>query len=145
MYKKKEKGKKLSKVFLSVLVVAILVVVLPVNTYAGTSTPKTNWNLKSDGQYNFSGQANNSKLYTNYRFTGVGKAKISVRNHNSSVLVVKIVEVGTGIAGTNKTIQTVRIPAKGTTTWTNSDFKSSKKYYLTFGSPSDFSGYIKKA
>lgn len=59
-------------------------------------------------------------------------------------ILVVVLPVNT-YAGTNKTIQTVRIPAKGTTTWTNSDFKSSKKYYLTFGSPSDFSGYIKKA
>lgn len=137
--------RRVSKIMISMFLIVLMVLVTPVETYAGTFTPTSVWKLNTKGQYNFEGKASWSKLYTNYKFTGVSSVKIKVSNkHSSKQLVVKVIEVGTVLLGTNKTVQTVKVPVSGTTTWTKS-ISSSEKYYLSFSAPSNFSGYIKKS
>lgn len=109
----------------------------------GTSAPRNVWNLASKGRYNFSGQAKYDNLYSNYKLTGVSRAKIAVYNYSSSTLTLKVVKDGflySTVLSTQVAGNTTKNPA---VFYVNLD--ASKNYILIFMSPSNFSGYIEKA
>lgn len=109
----------------------------------GTSAPRNVWNLASKGRYNFSGQAKYDNLYSNYKLTGVSRAKIAVYNYSSSTLTLKVVKDGflySTVLSTQVSGNTTKNPA---VFYVNLD--ASKNYILIFMSPSNFSGYIEKA
>lgn len=108
----------------------------------GTSAPRNVWNLASKGRYNFSGQAKYDNLYSNYKLTGVSRAKIAVYNYSSSTLTLKVVKDGflySTVLSTQVAGNTTKNPA---VFYVNLD--ASKNYILIFMSPSNFSGYIEK-
>ncbi|KYG90733.1 hypothetical protein A0U40_07100 [[Bacillus] sp. KCTC 13219] len=115
----------------------ILVLTDKVTTY-GTDRPLSKWDLSTNGKYNFSGGASNSTLYTDYYFTGKNQVTLVIKNNSfSNFLDVGLAEVsllgGTvwgAQIGLGKTL-TITIPVD-----------SSKKYYLAFGAPSNFTGSI---
>lgn len=114
-----------------------------ITTY-GTKEPKQNWNLSTKGRYNFSGVAENNSLFSNYKLTGVSRAKISVYNYSSETLYMSVLKDGLIF---NQTIQSNQIAgnttSKPVTFYVNLD--SSSKYILFFEAPCNFKGYIEKA
>lgn len=108
----------------------------------GVSKPSKNWDLNSQGRYNFSGNSYGQDLYSNYNLTGVEKARIYVKNNRSTSLTVKLLKSQTGI---DWSVSTMKIAAGEEATWTASNLDKSAKYILKFYGPSDFSGWIEKA
>lgn len=108
----------------------------------GVSKPSKDWNLSSQGRYNFSGNSYGQDLYSNYNLTGVNKVKIYVKNNYSRTLTVKLLKSQTGI---DWSVSTMKIDGGEEATWTASGLDSSAKYILKFYGPSDFSGWIEKA
>lgn len=109
---------------------------------AGTSAPSSTWNLraKKDGKYKGSGSCNSVDLYSNYKFTGVSKMKISVTNKSKKKNIkVKVYKD----KWLDSCVSTVTIPPNGNTTWAVST-SSSKKYFLRFFKPAEFSWSIKE-
>ncbi|MDO9100084.1 MAG: hypothetical protein Q7V53_04980 [Caldisericota bacterium] len=133
---------KRSKMVWVALLFSLMVFALPATAHAGLGVPSSVWNLSTQGQYNFSGLAEASTLYSNYKFTGVTSTKISVSNKStSSNLKVQLVRDD---AVFDTAVSTVTIPKNGTSTWTVTGLSSSNRYYLKFYAPSNFSGYIRK-
>ncbi|HIR52261.1 MAG TPA: hypothetical protein IAB39_02495 [Candidatus Onthovicinus excrementipullorum] len=108
----------------------------------GVSKPSKNWNLSSQGRYNFSGNSYGQDLYSNYNLTGVNKVKIYVKNNYSGTLKIKLLKSQTGI---DWAVSKMEIDGGEEVTWTASGLDSSAKYILKFYGPSDFSGWIEKA
>ena len=54
----------------------------------GTSRPSKVWNIKSKGQYDFSGSSHYQNLYTNYKFTGKTNYKVYVKNTGNNPITV---------------------------------------------------------
>ncbi|MCX8007137.1 MAG: hypothetical protein N3B11_03365 [Coriobacteriia bacterium] len=120
----------------------LVILSLPATAYAGLDVPSSVWNLATQGQYNFSGVAEISDLYSNYLFTGVSSAKIYCQNKRTDKnLTVKLIRDDPVF---DTTVSTVYVPKNGSSTWTVTGLSTSNKYYLKFYAPSNFSGYIKK-
>lgn len=142
-----KKSKRFFKGMLAfVLVLSFVLTISPVKVDAALDAPATTstMNLKNK-QYDFYGTASVSTLYTNYWFTKTSALNISVTNKSTkNNLTVKIVKYNTTIFGirADSTVQTVTVPANGTTTWKLS-VSSSDKYYIKFIAPSNFEGYVK--
>lgn len=103
-----------------------------------TSKPSKVWNVKTDGQYDFSGWSYHETLYTNYKFTGKTSYKIYVKNTGSNTITVK--------AKTSlKTYASTSVGAGKTATIDLSGMDKDKEFYISFSSDNDytFSGYIK--
>lgn len=54
----------------------------------GQTRPATDWNINSQGQYNFSASKIYEFIYTNYRFTGKTDYTVLVKNNGTSVIDV---------------------------------------------------------
>lgn len=131
------------------LIIVVCFTLSPVKVWASTSPldltrglgePRETWNLATKGRYNFSGKAVGSDLYTDYLFTGVDYVRIWVTNHSNKKLLVKVFEKGT-LWGFNY-VSSVECEPNNNTVWRISSLSKSKKYYIQFYAPSEFSGYI---
>lgn len=107
------------------------------STY-GLSKPTAIWNLGVSGYYTFSGWNSSDPLYSNYKFTGVSKVRISVTNNHSSSVTVKLLKEQPGI---DFSVSTETIKAGQNKLWT-ANMDSSRYYILRFSSPSNFEGFI---
>jgi hypothetical protein len=124
------------------LIIASLILSIPMSAYAGTYVPTSTWNLSTAGQYNLYGKASVSNLFTNYLFTGVSSARISCVNRSTTTsLKVRLMRDDPFV---DTSVSTVTIPKNGTTTWTVTALSSTRKYYVKFEAPCDFTGYIRK-
>ena len=112
------------------------------SAYAGTYVPTSTWNLSTAGQYHFYGKASVSNLFTNYLFTGLSSARISCVNRSTTTsLKVRLMRDD---AFVDTSVSTVTILKNGTTTWTVTGLSSTRKYYVKFEAPCDFTGDIRK-
>ena len=110
---------------------------------ASTSKPSSIWDW-TKGAYSFSGSASYEDLYTNYRFTNMTTANITVKNTASSGSVtVKLKSVEPWYKP-DKTVSTATSPAGGTCTWSKDGLDSDKQYYIVFIAPCYFSGSISR-
>lgn len=109
------------------------------DTYATSKPSKENiWNIKTKGQYPFSGNATGSTLYTNYWLTGKTSYTVyTINNHSSKALKI------TPVSSTGGIFKGTTVPANARQQYTFSVNKTSEKIYLKFSAPSDFDGYIK--
>lgn len=105
-----------------------------------TSTPTERWNLANKGQYDFSGSAGHSTLFSNYLFTGKNKVTIYVENnHPTATLTVKLRDLKSWF---NFSVWSENVKP-GKSVEKSVDVDSSKDYFLQFEAPSRFSGYIR--
>lgn len=104
-----------------------------------TTYPKSVWNLSTQGKYNFSGAANNQKLYTNYLFTGKKHASLYIENTSSTYsITAKFRQKKTLL---DSTVYTVTLkPGQWVSRALTLD--QSAHYYLEVAAPSKFKGYI---
>lgn len=107
----------------------------------GTSKPTSTWNLATKGQYAFSGTINSSgSLYTNYLFTGVSSATISVTNsdhqYSTKFKVMKKGSLWDSSVGSYEV-------EKGKSATVSVTLDKSSQYYIQFQGPTSFRGYIK--
>lgn len=103
-----------------------------------TAKPSDVWNVKSDGQYNFSGWSYYQTLYTNYKFKGKKSYTIYIENTGSNPITVKAKK---GL----KTYGSKKIAAGKTGTITLSNMDKKTEFYISFSSGNEyqFNGYIK--
>lgn len=103
-----------------------------------TSTPSSVWNVKSKGQYDFSGWSYHQTLYTNYKFKGKTSYTIYVNNTGSNTITVK---AKTAL----KTYASTSVGAGKAATIDLSGMDKDKEFYISFSSDNEyhFSGYIK--
>ena len=103
------------------------------------SRPTANWNLSTNGQYNFSGYAaGTADIYSLYNFTGVDPMCISVRNLGSTyTITVKLIKN----ALIDYTVETFTV-APGQRRVVTVDVSSTSRYYLSFSAPCSFDGFI---
>lgn len=108
-------------------------------TTRGVSKPSKTWDVSSDGEYDFSGTSTYPTLYTNYKFYGQTGYTVYVENTGKYSITVK------AKAGT-KTYASSTIAAGDDGSFTFSDIKADKEFYLSFDGAGDnsfsFSGYI---
>lgn len=105
-----------------------------------TKFPEDIWNLRTKGQYNFSGYIGGpGALYSNYFFTGASKVEIYVKNEGSAMIITELKKEKNGF---NTIASTKTISAGNYQTW-SVDTNSSDKYYLRFTYGGEFSGHIK--
>ncbi|MBQ8763430.1 MAG: hypothetical protein IJZ07_04945 [Clostridia bacterium] len=103
--------------------------------------PNLYWDLSNE-QYNFSGSAEMSNLYSNYLFTDVSKVRIYVKNnHSTETLKVKLLKQTA--FDIDWSVSTENIAANGYRTW-DVTLDEDSTYMLKFYAPSDFEGYIMK-
>lgn len=140
----------MKKRFLSLLLCMLMIFTLPLSASAitdteeavgtyGLSKPTKVWNFSNEIYY-FSGVAATSDLYSEYSFTNANKFEISVYNHHSEELTVKLLKRQSGV---DWSVSTKEMEGHGYMIWTVS-VDSSSEYILKFYAPSDFSGSIKK-
>lgn len=91
----------------------------------------------NNGKYEFSGEANNSTLYSNHYFTGKSNVEYRLENYSDSKLTVKIYKKN-GLTAVETL--TMRAHTKGGGMIT---LDKNTEYYLKFQSPSHFYGYVK--
>lgn len=103
----------------------------------GTSRPSKVWNIKSKGQYVFSGSSHYQNLYTNYKFTGKTNYKVYVKNTGNNPITVTAKRL-------TKTYGSTKISAGKTGSFEFSNIKSDTEFYIVFeGNEYSFSGYVK--
>lgn len=103
----------------------------------GTSSPSKVWNIKNDGQYNFSGSSHYQDLYTNYKFKGKTSYTIYVNNTWKNPITVTAKRL-------TKTYGSTKISGGKTGSITFSNIQSDTEFYIVFeGNEYSFSGYIK--
>lgn len=110
-----------------------------ISTY-GLGSPSTD-NVYANGTQSYvSGEANNSKLYTNKCFYGVSKITASIVNESDKKLTVRLYNyVGAARIATTKTA-TISAGSKGSFHFDG--LKSTTYYYLSFSAPSNFHGFV---
>ncbi len=106
----------------------------------GLGVPSNVWNISSSGQYNFSGTANRSRLFTDYLLTGQSSYSVRIVNFRSDTLRVDLMRKGT-LWDTN--IRTWNVLSNATLLSTQTGLSSTEDYYLRFHAPSNFSGHIR--
>lgn len=115
------------------------------NSTYSTSTPDTSntLNLSTYGQYDFTGSANRSSLFTDYAFKGTDSVDYYVRNNNPNQrLIVKIKQhkwYGETTYQTLVDMNSSALAGEGG----NFKIASDAIWYLEFLAPSDFSGYVR--
>lgn len=98
--------------------------------------PDKSWNL-SKKSYSIDGSADLTVLYTSYYFTGVESMKITIKNHYSNDLTVKVYKMGTiDLLRSSKTIEGGK-----TLTWTVNT-KKTANYYLQFSAKCKVTGTV---
>ncbi|MCQ4743238.1 MULTISPECIES: hypothetical protein [Blautia] len=104
----------------------------------GTSRPSKVWNIKTEGQYDFSGSSYHQTLYTNYKFKGKTSYKVYVKNTGKSAITVTAKRL-------TKTYGSTKISAGKTGSFEFSNIKSDTEFYIVFeaGNEYSFSGYVK--
>lgn len=90
-----------------------------------------------DGKMTFSGNATGSTLYTNNNFKGKTSIEYSITNDHDKTLTVKLY-TSPGWFKTKK----IEVAGKATLSGTMDGLEKGTLYYLTFSTPSDFSGYV---
>lgn len=85
----------------------------------------------------FSGDANNSTLYTNSNFKGKSTVSYEITNKLNRKLTVKVYKYGDTFAK-----KTFTISSNSTESGTITGLESDSLYYLGFSAPSDFSGKL---
>lgn len=97
-----------------------------------------------DGQYSFEGVTDYQGLYTNYKFTNASQVSITVNNLSSKYdCSIGIYSVEPWYRA-DKYISGMTVSVGTTKTLEVTNLDSPKEYYIFFGAPSKFSGYIKK-
>ncbi|WP_313182791.1 hypothetical protein [Lacrimispora sp.] len=99
----------------------------------GLGKPTDVWNISNE-PYDFGGSADNSTLYTNYKFKGKTSYTITVNNDHNKTLTVKCV----GAKGGNK-----KIKGGNSATFTVTTNKVDNTFYISFLAPSNFDGTVK--
>lgn len=108
-----------------------------VSTY-GTSKPTKIWNLSTQGYYSFSGWNFGDPLYSEYKFTGVSRVKITCKNTYSSKLTVKLLKEQFGV---DFSVSTQTLKANSYLEW-HATVEPTRFYILRFSCPASFSGTI---
>ncbi|MCI8593542.1 MAG: hypothetical protein HFI88_14660 [Lachnospiraceae bacterium] len=98
-------------------------------------------NIGKNGTLTFHGNAKESTLYTDKCFTGISRVLITVKNKNSSELVVRLYEKETESSGS---IRTIKVKANSSSSTKITGLSSKKHYYLSFKAPSWFEGNVKR-
>lgn len=100
--------------------------------------PTVEWNIAEKGQYDFAGQSNYQKLYTNFYFTGQYSYYMGVTNNSYNDLRVRVLSLTSSTVYRDFTVKPydyVTYPITGTSTTT--------QIYIEFsGTNQDFNGYI---
>ncbi len=99
--------------------------------------PTEVWDISDDGEYSLSGHTNGLPLYTKYKFTGVKKYKIKIKNTGKDKVTVYTVKT---VSKKQETIE----PGKSKT-FSYEPGKKSNKFYLKFdGKSVSVSGTVKE-
>lgn len=106
----------------------------------GLGVPVNGWNISSKGQYDFSGSAQRSTLYTDYYFIGQSSYSVRINNSRNDTLRVDFMEKKPFLDTRIRTFNVM----PGATLLTNvRNLSSTGQYYLKFHAPSNFSGHIR--
>lgn len=106
----------------------------------GIDRPSSTWNVATKGQYDFSGSATGSTLYTNYKFTGATKYYVNVTNRRDGTLKVSYRNASFPYSLRGY----CNIGASRTGAFYADAASTSSAIFLEFAAPSSFRGYIKK-
>lgn len=108
------------------------------------SRPDTAWNLSTKGQYNYSGSASITYLFTLYYFTNASHVEIRCKNNSSSDPAYAELRKRSSLGYLfDTTVSEQIVPVGQTYTW-GVDVNSGSGYYLRFSVPCNVQGYIKK-
>ncbi|SEO95625.1 hypothetical protein SAMN04488134_12116 [Amphibacillus marinus] len=107
----------------------------------GLGVPSNIWNISSKGQYDFSGSAQSSTLYTNYLLTGQSSYSVRINNLRNDTLRVDLMQKNDFCFDSN--VRTWNVSPGANLFSTQTGLSSSNNYYLRFHAPSNFSGHIR--
>ncbi len=104
----------------------------------GTAIPTQVWNIRTDGQYDFSGSSHHQTLYTSYKFTGKDNYKVYVKNTGSTAIKVTAKRL-------LKTYGSVKISAGKTGSFEFSNINDDTEFYIVFEADNNYSfdGYVR--
>lgn len=105
----------------------------PIAEFRSIYRPSEVWNINEKGAYNFSGSAQGSTLYTNYKFRGKTSYNISVQNSSNKTLKV----INHGGKGS------INVKPNESASFTVTTKDNTHTFYLSFSGPSNFNGTIK--
>lgn len=130
----------IKKVWLILLIMALVVELNPIQASATVNKPSENWNLNpsKDGRYSGRGNAKGTNLYSNYNFTSVTKMRFEVVNKGEKDITVNIYRTDAYVSYYRITVE-----ANSTAIW-NMSTNSSKKYYVRFSAPCNFTYTVTK-